>query len=122
MEIKNMHKHVPSNMKSHNYKRPPQCLVFFLKKNVLYSGFVCGCVCLIHPVLSVFHPLPTLSEKAKSVECGGPVLSVFSQTPAHENLFRRVQFCHINRYKTPDVPIKALVEYLNLVIHKGFAS
>lgn len=41
----------------------------------------------------------TLLEEAGSVERGGqPVSPVFSQASAHENLFRWVQYDHLNRY------------------------
>ncbi|XP_061900300.1 phospholipid-transporting ATPase IG isoform X3 [Entelurus aequoreus] len=46
-------------------------------------------------------PLP---EEAGSVERGGPPLSpVVSQAPAHENLFRRVQYCHLNKPPEDDL-------------------
>lgn len=41
-----------------------------------------------------------LLAEAGSHKRGGPaVSSVFSQASAHENLFRWVQYCHLNRYQ-----------------------
>lgn len=50
-------------------------------------GQVCVCVCQRSDVIGV--SCLTLLEEAGSVERGGPPVSpVFSQAPAHENLFR----------------------------------
>lgn len=59
---------------------------------------VCVCVCQRSDVIGVSCLTPP--EEAGSVECGGPPVSpVFSQAPAHENLFRWIQYCHLNRYQ-----------------------
>lgn len=51
----------------------------------------------------------TLLEEASSVERGGlPVSPVFSQTPAHENLFRWVQYCNLSRYQPTFRPFKPI--------------
>lgn len=59
-----------------------------------------ACVCQRSDVIGVSCLTPL--EEAGSVECGGPPVSpVFSQAPAHENLFRWIQYCHLNRYQPP---------------------
>lgn len=71
----------------------------------------CVCVCQHSDVIGV--SCLTLLEEAGSVESGGPPVSpVVSQAPAHENLFRWIQYCHLNRYQPtfrPFKPIKAVL-------------
>lgn len=55
----------------------------------------------------------TLLEEAGSVKRRGhPVTPVVSQAPAHENLFRRVQYCQLNRYQPTFRPFKPISDLL----------
>lgn len=67
----------------------------------------CVCVCQPSDVFGV--SCLTLLEEAGSVECGGPPVSpVLCQAPAHENLFRGVQYYHLNRYQPTYRPFKPI--------------
>lgn len=74
------------------------CLCVCLCARERTSWWKRECVCQRSDITGV--SCLTLLEEAGSVECWGPPVSqVFSQAPAHENLFWWVQYCHLNRYQ-----------------------
>lgn len=113
---------VPSNMKSHRYKHPSPCFVLFLK-DLLYRScvFEWVCVCPIHRVQVSFTT--PFQKKPGQSNVGGSHSSQSSARP----LLMRTFSDESNSVKwTGTRPqtftIRAPIECLTLVIHKGFAS